>query len=191
MLKNKLKSISQGILLTGLALQTGLAYSAVKSDRHTVNRAELEASLGAFNKNEVDVTVRIPAKQAYGFDDKAVTPEQKSQVDTVVDTLKKNISHIVTVRDTTDCTYDVSNINPYDDLTEKRTIKNGGKNEEVKAKYWVLKAEVSVKCGEDLRGKVLAYDFSPDFKNVKNVLVDLSASEKRSFLAKPTGSFSL
>lgn len=190
-MKNNNKLVASGLLCAALLLQTGFASAAIKSELHKRDTAELEASLGMLDKNKVDVVVRIPASQAYGFSDKAATPEQRAQVNTVVDNLRKDMPQLVSIKDATDCTYDISSVDTYDDLTEKRAVNKHGKTEDMKYKYTALKAEVTIKCGEDLRGKVLSYNLSPDFKDVKNVYVVLSGSENRSFLAKPNGSFNL
>lgn len=123
------------------------------------NAAYVEIEAGDVFKSNAEIEIKIPTKNAYGFEGNPQKPEEEKQKDAVVEYLRNNISNIVAFEKDLACTYQV------------RKIRDFKKSDEIEAKY-------DVKCKDDLRGKKVTIDFSKTFKNIQKVYLKLEGSEK-------------
>lgn len=187
-----LTSFGVATLTIGMVLYS---YASIKSEVHDRNAAEIEASLGLINKKKVDVIIRIPSQQAYGFDGRASNPAQQAQVETVVDNLKQNANNLISLtgNEGLECEYEINNINPFIAQQEEYVVPHTSPrfepNHHLKNSYWMLEIDMTYKCNKDLRNQNLNYDFSQQFKNVHKVLID--AQDRHFATSDVTGSLAL
>jgi hypothetical protein len=157
------------------------------------NAAQVNLKLGLLSNKKMDVTLRIPAQQAYGFAGKAMSPEQQTAVYSAVDNLKQNISSMIAVDQSLGCKYTVNDIDKFDSQKVQHEEKTPeGQKKRITTEYLVLKADVTLNCGQDLPNKTITLNFSQHFKGIDRVLVDLKSKKKRKFVIdSATGSFTL
>ena len=142
-------------------------------DYYENNAAFVEVEVGDVFKSNAEIEIKIPAKNAYGFEGYPQKPDEEKQKNAVTEYLRNNIADIVTFDKDLACTYDVRKINDFK------------KGDEIEAEY-------NVKCKSDLRGKKIAINFSKTFRDVQKVYLKLEGSEKiHTSLTQNTGTVTL
>lgn len=184
------KSLSTTLLislLTCLPAFSKIEESVAETHHRT---AELDVSLGFFNKKKANIHIRIPTQQAYGFEGKATTPEQEEKVNSVLDNLKQNFSQIISTG--VGCNYEISGVDKFAFASEKSDEYRKGEMKKTKTEYWVLQADINISCNKNLKNQKMLINFEKLFKDIDRVSVRLNGSGKRVFIIdNPNGEFSL
>lgn len=174
-------------LFTGVPAYSQLNTSPAETHQHT---AEMDVNLGILNKKKADVQIRIPSQQAYGFEGKALTPEQEEKVNRVVDNLKQNVSQLISVDN--GCNYIIAGVDKFATATEKSGEYKKGEMKKIKTEYLVLQADINISCNKNLKKQKMIVGFEKIFNDIDRVSVKLDGSQKREFiLDKPNGEFIL
>jgi Protein of unknown function (DUF2796) len=174
-------------LLTCLPAYSQLNTSPGETHHRT---AEMDVNLGILSKKKADVQIRIPTQQAYGFEGKAITPEQEEKVNSVIDKLKQNVSQLVSVGN--GCNYIVAGVDKFASATEKSGEYKKGEMKQTKTEYWVLQADIDISCNKNLKKQKMTVGFEKIFNDIDRVSVKLDGSQKREFIInKPNGEFTL
>ncbi len=187
-MNQKLLSTTLSIsLLTCLPAFSKIEGSVGEAHQRT---AEMDVSLAFFNKKKANIHIRIPTQQAYGFEGKAMTPEQEEKVNSVVDNLKQNISQVISAGE--GCNYEISGVDKFAFASEKSDEYKKGEMKKTNTEYWVLQADINVSCNRNLKKQTMNINFEKIFKDIDRVSVRLNGSGKREFIIdKPNGEFTI
>ena len=187
--------MNQKLLSTTLFLSILICSPAFSKKDHSAGEshyrtAEVDVSLGVFSKKKANIHIRIPSQQAYGFEGKAMTPAQEEKVNSVVDTLKQNISQVISTGE--GCSYEISGVDKFAFASEKSDEYKKGEMKKTNTEYMVLQADINVSCKKNLKKQKMSINFENIFKDIDRVSVRLNGSSKREFIIdKPNGEFTL
>ncbi|APJ04785.1 ZrgA family zinc uptake protein [Silvanigrella aquatica] len=189
---NNNKKISIMLMLISNFIAGSASAHNIQVGEYHHNTAEIDLSTGFFNKKKLDIEIRIPAQDAYGFEGKSTNLEQEEKVNAIIDNLKQNISEVIALPSDANCKYEVNNINKFDISSEKYEEAHKGEKTNVKTTYWNLTLDASAYCNRSLYNEKVIIDLSKHFKNINKIIISLNTSKNRKFtLNKISGEFYL
>jgi hypothetical protein len=145
------------------------------------NTAEIDVSTGFFNKKKLDIQLRIPTKEAYGFEGKITNKEQEEKVNEVTNNIIVNLSEIIQLPKELNCKLTVNNIGKFDNNSEKYDVHKKGEHKSVKTDFPILKVDATAYCDKDTRKQLFIIDLSSSFKTVNKIFVSVDGSHQRKF----------
>lgn len=145
------------------------------------NKAEVDLGIGFFNFKKVDIQMRIPAKEAYGFEGKSQTLEQDEKVRITNGTIREKISQIIVFPKEAECRYQVEDIENFEVASEKFDLSEKGERKKGDISYWVLKADVIAYCNKIMDNQKVIVDFSKEFKEINKIVITLRGDKKKKF----------
>ncbi|MGY3804476.1 ZrgA family zinc uptake protein [Pigmentibacter ruber] len=152
------------------------------------NKAEVDIAIGLFNSKKVNIQIRIPAKEAYGFEGKTQTAEQDEKVRATDNIIREKISQIVAFPKEADCKYQIEEIENFEVASEKFDLPEKGERKKGNVSYWILKADVNAYCNKVMDNQKVVIDFSKDFREINKIFVTLIGDKKRKVtIHKPSG----
>ncbi|WGL59769.1 DUF2796 domain-containing protein [Pigmentibacter sp. JX0631] len=152
------------------------------------NKAEVDIAIGLFNSKKVNIQIRIPAKEAYGFEGKSQTAEQDEKVRATDNIIREKISQIIAFPKEANCKYEIEEIENFEVASEKFDLPERGERKKGDVSYWILKADVNAYCNRVMDNQKVNIDFSKDFKEISKIFVTLIGDKKRKMtIHKPYG----
>lgn len=159
-------------------LLASVSFAASKKVKESDNKflkngVRVEVEYGEFfdllRKNNAEVEIKISMKNAYGFDKKPETSNEKQIVQNIDNRFKNEYFKMIEIEDIT-CTYNLDKI-------EKKFFKP--KNNKIN----LLKIKYEVRCEEPVKDHEIKLDFS-DFQHIDFIHVELEGAKTEKFQIK-------